>query len=67
MTDTKRKTLKLRQKDASGEIALNENPVVLHAPRAPHAPDGDSTLVHHNAEMVGEQRRRINYPHDEGS
>ena len=60
MSDTKRKTLKLRQKDVSGELLHNEKSVELHSPN-----DG-RTLDHHNA-MVGEQRRRINQPHDEGS
>ena len=61
MSDTKRKTLRLRQKDVSGELPYNEKSVELHSSN-----DGKA-LEHHNADMVGEQRRRISQPHDEGS
>ena len=61
MSDTKRKTLKLRQKDVSGDLPHIEKSVELHSSN-----DG-RTFDHHNADMVGEQRRRINQPHDEGS
>lgn len=61
MSDTKRKTLKLRQKDVSGELPFNEKSVALHSP------DLSKTLDHKNADRVGEQRRRINHPHDEDS
>jgi hypothetical protein len=61
MSDTKRKTLKLRQKDVNGEFPRNEKSVELHSSN-----DGKA-LDHHNADMVGEQRRRINHPHDDGS
>ena len=61
MTDTKRKTLKLRQQGVNGEILLDEKAAQLRAP------DVGKSLDRHNAEMVGEQRRRVSHPHDGGS
>ena len=61
MTDTQKKTLKLRQKELKGGFAPQEK--VLES----HPPDVGKTLEHKNAEMLGTQRRRINQPHDEGS
>lgn len=61
MTFTQRKTLKLRQKNVKNGLPLNEKTVDVHTP------DVRKTLDHHNAQMVGEQRRRVNHPHDDGS
>lgn len=61
MTDTKGKTLKLRQQGVNGEILLDEKAVELRASGV------GKSLDRHNAEMVGEQRRRVNHPHDGGS
>ena len=61
MTFTQIKTLKLRQKNVKSGLRLNQKAVDVHAR------DVGKTLDHHNVQMVGEQRQRVNYLHDDGS
>lgn len=61
MTFTQIKTLKLREKKVKSGLRFNQKVVDIHAR------DVGKTLDHQNVQMVGEQRRRVNYPHDDGS
>jgi hypothetical protein len=61
MSDTQRKTLRVRQKEVTGESPLKEKSVEVGKP------DVGRALDHRNKDMAGEQRRRINHPHDDGS
>ena len=61
MPHTKRRTLKLHHKDASVELPHNKKSVELYGSNVAKA------LDHHYADVIGEQRRRIYHPQDEGS